>query len=134
MIQDFLPPLSELDEETRTKVAALLTDRNELLEAKVKLNRLRAAMLLNPTQSNIDSVEAYTSTVIAPLNTRLNEQAGELMMASVDVEGLKSMMPMVLMGLLRSVNLSLLLTAIDIEPDRIDRLISKIKDYVHSKD
>lgn len=130
MINSFLPPLADLDEETRLKLANYLRDRNEYLDASRKLNELRIKMLIDGTPASAEHVNDYASTVVAPLRAGVSRQMTELLKRSVDLEGLKSMMPMVLMGLMRSVNLRLLLTVFDLEPDIVERMVTKIKNYI----
>ena len=130
MINALLPPLTDLDEETRLELANYLRDRNEYLEAVRTLNELRIQMLIDGTPESTERASDYASTVVGPLRDGLSPQLDRLLKKSVDFEGMKSMLPMIVMGLMRSVNLRLMLTTLGYEPDVIDKLVDMIKNYV----
>ena len=130
MINALLPPLTDLDEETRLELANYLRGRNEYLEATRTLNELRIQMLIDGTPESAERASDYASTVVGPLRDGLTPRLIGLLKKSVDFESLKGMLPMVVMGLMRSVNLRLMLTTIGYEPDVIDKLVNMIKDYV----
>lgn len=130
MINALLPPLTDLDTETRLMLANYLRDRNEYLEATRTLNEMRIQMLIDGTPESAERASDFASTVVGPLRDGLTPQMHALFKKSIDIEGMKSMLPIVLMGLMRSVNLRLLLTTAGAEPDVIDKMVEMIKNYI----
>lgn len=122
--------LEDLSEDERAKLVMLLRKRDAYMMHSRALNDLRITYLQNPTESNAASVEAYNTTVLAPMRRDMQEDFVGLLEMSIDVEGIKKFLPMALAGFLQSVNLPLLLTALGWEPEAINDLINLAKDYM----
>lgn len=120
---------SSLSEEQRASLTEYLTVHKEYLEASLKLDSLRITALANPTQANEEAMRTYTSTVVAPIRTKMGSMAKGLIEESIDTDKLMEMLPMVLMALTGAINLPLLLNTFNIEPDRIESTIGKASSY-----
>lgn len=121
-----------LTEEQRQKLAELFALRVEYYEHLRVLYGLRLQQLNNPSEAAEQQALGYSSTVIAPIRTKMTEIGVELAKQAVDIDRAKAMLPMALMALSQSVNLPLLLTSLNIEPDMIDDLSKKLKEYFES--
>jgi hypothetical protein len=124
--------LDTLDDESRTRLANLLSGRNAYNAELIKLNELRIDMLLNPTPEKQEAIDAFNTTVVAPLRDGLTQDAFALFSVAVNIDNLKDLMPMVLAGVLQSVNIPLLLTVIGLEPDTINKLVQAISEFIKS--
>lgn len=132
MFGDMSSSFSDLEEDVRTRLASLLEKRNDYLVQQIKLNELRIIMLLTPSPANEAAVNAFNSTVVAPIRDGMGEDIMFLMDKALNVQGLKAMLPMVLIGVLQSVNITLALTTLGIEPDVVDRFTSAIGEFIES--
>ena len=130
MLDGLFPSLIEMDEETRLKLAELLEGRNEHLQQQLTLNSLRITMLRDGTPDSEQRAKDFNSAVVAPLRDKLTPQTLELLERSIDLKGIKGIMPLVVMGLMQSVNLPLLLTTVGMEPDQVEQLVGMVQDYV----
>lgn len=132
MFSGTMSGFDSLTDEQRQKLAELFELRIEYFEHLRVLYGLRLQQLNNPSEAAEQQALGYSAAVIAPLRTKMTEIGVELAKQAVDVDKAKAMLPMVLMALSQSVNLQLLLTALNIEPDMIDTLTGKLKDYFES--
>jgi hypothetical protein len=130
MLDDLFPSITEADEETRLKLAELLENRNEYLQQQLTLNSLRVTMLRDGTPESEQRAKDFSSTVVAPLREKMTPQIIELLQSSFDIKGIKGLMPIIVMGILQSVNLPVLLTTLGLEPDQVEQLASLVQDYV----
>jgi CHAT domain-containing protein len=118
-----------LDDETRQDLADLLDSRAEYLTHQISVNRLRAIALRDPTPENLEAVEDYATEYVKPLREELAAQTHRLVEAAVDIDGLKAMLPAVLLALSQSINVPLLLTASGADPDMITLVVTEAQDY-----
>lgn len=123
-------PLSELDEETRMKLARLLDMRSQYLEELARINRIKIGILKNPSPAAEESMTDYMRTVVAPLRRELGRSSRELIKQSIDNDKIKSLLPAILSGILSGVNLQLLFAAIGGDADVVDEMIEQIKEYI----
>jgi hypothetical protein len=126
------PSLDTLDDETRTRLANLLSNRNAYLAEMIKLNELRVDGLLNPTPAKQEAIDAFNSTVVAPLRDGLTSDTLALLGTAVDIDSLKDLVPFMLAGALRSINIPLLMATLGFEPDTINKLVKEISEYIKS--
>ncbi len=125
-----MKPLGELPLDERQKLARLLQLRNEYLDATSKLNQLKINQLLNPTPSGDQDIVDFTRITVAPVRHSMNEAQAEVFKTSVNLDELMGFLPVVLLGLLQHVNVSLMLATIGIDSDQIADVVGKIKEYV----
>ncbi|HET6746806.1 MAG TPA: hypothetical protein VFH06_01730 [Candidatus Saccharimonadales bacterium] len=118
-----------LDPEKRRKLADYLEVRNEYLEMTIKLNELRIRTLVEPTAANQDAVNNYASAVLAPMRAKHNELASNLVRDAVNVESLKGMLPMLAMALTSSIDVPLLLTTLNVDPDMIEKIVGEASSF-----
>ena len=121
--------LADLEPDLRRKLAQFLERRNTYLTQTQELNRRKVALLVNPTPATRRDLEDYISAVIAPARERLYEDTIELFKEAVDVQKLKEMLPMALMALSEAVNFPILLTLLGADPEDIEKLVGKLRDY-----
>lgn len=125
--------LAGLDEETRLKLADLLTRRNEYFVQLTKLNELRIQALMNPSTYLEEQMNDFNSAVVAPLRDGMSKDMSSILDGAVNVDNIKALMPMILMGVLQSVNVPLLLVTLGLEPDMIEKLVSEINKFIRSE-
>jgi hypothetical protein len=113
-----------LDPEKRRKLAEYLEVRNEYFEMSIKLNELRIRTLVEPTAANQDAMNDYASAVLAPMRLKHNELASGLVKDAVDLSKLKDMLPMLAAALTSAIDVPLLLTALNADPDMIEKIVS----------
>lgn len=126
--------LTNLDEETRATLRRVNSARAEYLESLVKYHKMREQVLDHPTTEAEKSLNVYSKTVVAPLRQAMLPDITALLEQSVNVEGLKSMMPMILMAVLNSVNLPLLMDTLNLDSDMIEEAVTRLKQYISSGD
>ncbi len=125
-----LASLADLKPEDRERLASLLADRNEYLRQSIVLNDLRIVQLNNPTPENEARVAAFNSTVVAPLRSKMSADLSALLSSAVNIASIKAFMPMIVAGVMQSVNIPLALTTLGIDPDTVEELVGIVKDYI----
>lgn len=130
MLSELSSSFENLTPEQRQLLAVHIELRNTYLEQTIKLNRLRVALLVQSTPEGEMQVKEFAAKKVAPLRIKLHEHSKKLRESAVDVETLKSMLPMVLMALTSSINLPLVMNALGIEPDMIEELVANARDYI----
>lgn len=126
--------LTDLDEETRATVRRVNSSRIEYLESLVKYHKMREEVLAHPTTEAEKSLNAYSRTVVAALRQSMIPDMTALLQQSVNVEGLKSMMPMILMAVLNSVNVPLLMDTLNLDSDMVEDTVTRLREYIGSDD
>ena len=122
----------ELSPEQKQTLASFLADRNEYLTLQVRLNELRIQVLNNPTPAAEEQLQDFASAVVAPVRDRLSQQVLDLVGESVNVDKIMQMLPLLLLTMAQSVNIPMLLTVINLDPDMIEKLIGSASDYFKS--
>lgn len=125
--------LDELSREEQSNLALLLTERIAYMEQAIELNKLRVQYLQNPTPQNKERVDDFNAAVIMPLRSKLSEDMKDALAESIDIDGLKHLMPMMLAGVLQSVNLPYLLAVLGIEADNVEKLVAKVREIIKSE-
>lgn len=123
---------ADLDEETRQKLANFLHDRAAYQMKSAEISTLRAKAIMTSDPKLHEDVETMASTVLTPMRESLNEPMFDLIKASVDVDGILEMLPMLLMVITQNVDLDLLLTAMGIEPDTVTKIMSEVTGFIGS--
>lgn len=118
-----------LDAETRTKLANLLQDRIEYNELINEVMRRKIQILMHPTADAERDLAEYTSAVVAPKRAKITQQQAELLKEAVDIDQIKGLVPMALLGLSQSINFPLLFTALGLDPDMVAEGVDLVKDY-----
>lgn len=121
---------ASLSEEQRKALASMLEDRNTYMEHGVKLNELRIIALRDGTPESEERVNDYASTVVAPLRKAVAAKANALIVEGIDLDGLKSVLPMIGLALLGSVNLPLLMNASGVDEDMITEFTDMLSQYL----
>lgn len=124
MFAELSGSFDSLDPEKRRKLAEYLEVRNEYFEMSIKLNELRIRTLVEPTAANQDAMNDYASAVLAPMRLKHNELASGLVKDAVDLSKLKDMLPMLAAALTSAIDVPLLLTALNADPDMIEKIVS----------
>ena len=118
-----------LDADTRLAVANLLQQRNEYAELMMEVNRRKIQILMNPTAEAEQDLAEYTSAVVAPMRMKMSQDTVALLGKAVDVEAIKGLLPIILLGLTQSIDLPLLFTVMGLDPDMIAESVGYIKEY-----
>ncbi len=121
---------ASLSEEQRKALASMLEDRNTYMEHGVKLNELRIIALRDGTPESEQRVNDYASTVVAPLRKAVAAKANALIVEGIDLDGLKSVLPMIGLALLGAVNLPLLMNASGVDEDMITEFTDMLSQYL----
>ena len=129
MLSEISGSYEGLSGEQRSSLADLIEVRNEYNQALIILNQMRIEVLRNYTEEGEARLTDFSAAIVSPIRIRVSTQLVGIMKDVVDVEGLKGMMPMVVMALLGNINLPLVLNAIGLEPDTIEELINLTKDF-----
>lgn len=132
MLGELSSSLTELDEDVRVRLAGLLEKRNRYLTEAIKLNELRIRVLMNPSELTESQANAFNSTVVAPLRDAMSDDMQFLTEKAINFDGIQAMLPMVVAGLLQSVNLTLLFTMMGADPDMIERSIGDVSKFIKS--
>ena len=90
--------LSSLDAETRLKLEPLCVKRAEYFMAQARLQELKADILRNPTQEAEEALNVFSSYTVVPLREAVMEEMKRLLPEALNVEGIKSMAPALLMA------------------------------------
>jgi hypothetical protein len=123
-------PFSDLDEETRLKLADLIEARNNYMNHIMVLNSMKIDALRAPDPTKDARIADYSSALIAPIRTHMSELTTEMLERAVDVEKVKALLPMLLLVATQAVNLPVLMMALGLDPDQFTFLIGKIKDAI----
>ena len=123
-------PFSDLDEETRRKLADLIEARNTYLNHLMVLNGMKIDALRSPDPAKDARIGDYSSALIAPIRTHMTELTAEMLECAVDVEKAKALLPMLLLAATQTVNLPMLMVVLGLDPDQFTFLIGKIKDAI----
>lgn len=124
--------LDSLSPEDRERLADLLEARLALAEQQRVLNQMRITHLRDPKAVSEEQVNGYAKDIIAPARSRISEQQVLLLQSSIDAQKLKDMLPMILLAVTQSINIPLLLAALNIEPDMVEDLVKHIKEFIDS--
>ncbi len=124
--------LGDLSLGERAALGDLLETRNEYMKRTVKLNELRIAYLRDPDPAKELAISSYHTLSVAPCQDKLRRQTMDILRQAVDVDAVKALLPAVLLGVMRSVNLPLALNALGLEQDDINKVIELVEDYITS--
>ena len=131
---EIIAPLHELPEADRTALADFIAVRDDYRLAQLRVSKLKSNLLRtnNPAeQERISSeIDILTSTIVAPAREAHSRALRSFMQHCVNTQGLKEMFPMLLAGVLHSVNLPLLLEAIGFDGDNVKDLSAILKDVL----
>jgi hypothetical protein len=120
---------ASLTDEQRKTLLDLVRAKDDYMEVGRELNKLRAAALLNPCQKTQEAMENYASAVVAPKRLRVAELQMSLVTGAVSIEKLQSMLPMVALALTQSINLPLLMAALDFDPDVTQKALTDLSAF-----
>jgi hypothetical protein len=126
------PLFVEMDPALRRKLAEHLGLRMLATEHNQMLTRMKIEQLNDPTTEREERITEYKEQKIEPLNEQLVEGFGELLTAAVNIDEIKSLLPMLVSSVMRSVNLPLLTSLINIEPERAKALMNTIREFCES--
>lgn len=116
----------------RAKLADLFTIRNEYLTHMIELNKRRVAVLTNPTEAGEKDMQEYASVTMASIRQRQSELVVELIQEGVNVDMVKGLLPMILLGLSQALNIPLLVGALGIDPDMVQIGMDKGTEFFKS--
>jgi hypothetical protein len=130
MFEELFSSMGELKEEDRLRLASFLEKRNEYALQYVKLSEMRVKQLRNPSPMNELRASSFNDSVVLPFRTEVRDEMYELLESAVDFEALKDLLPMILAGVTRYINIPLVLSVLGTSPEDIQRLVAVIKDYI----
>ncbi len=129
-MNDIFTTLSQgnLTPEQEEQLAKVLDARIEYTEAKTVLLKMRRDMLNGRVTK--EQVNDYAHIVVAPLRLNLTTAVTPLVPDIINVEQIKSMLPMAVMALLNGINVKLLLELLELDSDQIDEMTAAIQQYI----
>ncbi len=117
-----------LTPDQEAQLAEVLDARIEYTEAKTVLLKMRRNMLNGRVTK--EQVDDYALIVVAPLRLKLTAAVAPLVPSIVNVEQIKTMLPMAVMALLSGINVKLLLELLELDSDQVDEMIAAIQEYI----
>lgn len=131
---EIIPPLDKVPEEDRQILANFMEARNAYRLVQMRVSTLKISLLrsTNPAERErlMSEIDLLTTTTVAPAREENGKALRALLKHSVDVEGIKALLPAILAGVLQSANLPLLLEAFDIDGDNVKDLSVLLKEVL----
>jgi hypothetical protein len=122
---------ARLDEDSRQSLIALLELRNALNTQLNKCNRLMIAHLDTPTEQSQAEIDTFMEEVIKPLREQMKPFERELMLTAFDLEKLQAFLPMLLAGVMQSIDFELFFCTGDIDPDKASFFFDKLQAFLN---
>ncbi len=122
----------QLSQEQRGALAEYLTARDEYLQASRTYNELLIEELQNPSRSGNRQLRKFESDVLGPARTHMKGLQVTLLTEAVDTDALAELLPQLLAGLARSVNIPLLFAALNIDSDMAEKMVERSATFVAS--
>lgn len=129
MVSGLSGDLVGLAAEDAQRLATVLERRNDYLGLQQQANRLRIKVLETRTAAAQQELNEYLSGAIASARARMTEDLVKLLDSAINIDGIKSLLPMMLLGIVQNINLPLLLTTLGLDPDMISELVKQAKRY-----
>lgn len=123
----------DMTPEQRTNLAELVALRSEYYAQVVKISDKLINVLQHPTPEGEADLRELSSALVAPVRSRFADKQRDVIVGDcIDLNELKGMLPMLLMALTQSINLPILMTVLNLEPDMIEQLVGLATDYFKS--
>lgn len=132
MFEDMSSSLGEIDNETRAALIEIMARRIEYQEQLITLTKLRKLALEQPSELHDRAVISFDKDTLAPLRDAQLKTSMPLLVRAVDAEGLAALLPMVISGLMQSIDLPLLMNVLGLEPETIEKSVEGISKFIKS--
>lgn len=129
-MDDILGSSNDLSDEDRAQLAVLIRKRLETAQANLHYQKLFLQYLDDPTDSHRDTLDLFTKTVLEPLRKEETKLVGERVVSALNIEGLKGMLPMLLLLLKNNINIPVLLSSIGVLQGQVDDLMEFVMDFI----
>lgn len=116
--------------EEQTYLMVLLQRQQELHEAQAHLARLRLQQLRDPKPGGDEEIVDFAKMFVAPKRISMSKDAMPLLESAVDIEGLKSLLPMLVAGVLQYVDVDKLLYLSGMDADVVDDIVKAINKFI----
>jgi hypothetical protein len=117
-----------LSSEGRERLIAILELRELQLQYQVELNRMMIDQARNPTAHGDRIIGEYKRMRLNPIEDKIAEQSMGLVAEAIDIEGIKSLLPMFVASIMQKVNLPLVLALTGASPERAAAIKSFLED------
>lgn len=121
---------ADLDDETRARVAEIYRLRIEHLDLKRQEFERRLVLLHAPNEAAERELAEFSRLFVKPVRLRLSEALNELVGGAIELDGLKTLLPVVVMGVLQHVNVPLLVAAYDLDLDMVKDTLDRARKYL----
>ncbi len=122
--------VSRLDDETLEKLMELSSARAEYLQAAAQVQSMRAEQFKGSLHFNQTELDSYVEQVLAPRRTKVYRLQSEMLVDAVDVNEIKSMLPMILAGLMAKLDLELVLSIVGVDVDAAKEGVDLIREFI----
>ena len=127
---DFLGSEDELSNEDKEFMKTLTAKRITHGEANLKYQRLYLRYLQDPSESNKADLDLFADITYNPSLIEIQETVKIGVKRAVDIDGLKSMLPMMALIAKNAINIPLLLGVININPATVDEVMEVVTDFI----
>lgn len=123
--------INRIDDEMLDKLVELSSARAEYLQAAAQVQNMRAEQLKGSFRFDQAELDSYVEQVLAPRRTKVYRLQSEMLVDAVDVDQIKSLLPMVLAGLISKVDLELVLSIIGVDIDAAKEGMELIREFIN---
>ena len=127
---DFLGSEDVLSDEDKEYMKILTAKRITHGEANLKYQRLYLRYLQDPSESNKADLDLFADMTYNPGMIEVQDTVKIGIKRAVDIEALKSMVPMMALLAKNAINIPLLLGVININPALVDEVMEMVTDFV----
>src|SRR3990167_6467356 len=121
---------SRIDDERLDKLVELSSARAEYLQAAAQVQNMRAEQFKGSFRFDQAELDSYVEQVLAPRRTKVYRLQSEMLADAVDVDQIKSILPMIIAGLMAKVDLELVLSIIGVDTDASKEGLELIREFI----
>ncbi len=122
---------NRIDDEMLDKLVELSSARAEYLQAAAQVQNMRAEQFKGSFRFDQAELDSYVEQVLAPRRTKVYRLQSEMLVDAVDVDQIKSLLPMVLAGLISKVDLELVFSIIGVDIDAAKEGMKLIQEFIN---
>lgn len=122
--------MENLDDETCQKLADLLSARAEYFQAASMVARMRAEQLKGSKIVNPEELDEYVKQVLDPRRAYMHRLMQSMLSESLDINKIKSLVPMVAAGLMSQVDFELIFNVVGVDVDLAKELLDSIREFI----
>jgi hypothetical protein len=120
----------ELTEEQKAKLLEVLELRTKFYRYAREMTRRQIELLRDPSPLAEEELKEFIAEFVTPVRREMAQKGVELSRDAIDIETMKSILPMILMAVTQGVNLPLLMTALGLDTDITIEAFGQIKKII----